>query len=104
VGLAAIVLFGLPHAYYNATVQGWSADQFAGYGQGAVMGLLSTTFCLANIVMALAGGVLALVDTRIVLVAGGAMAVLAALALRRWSGRAIDVPMGASADTAVEAR
>jgi MFS family permease len=104
VGLVAIVLFGLPHAYYNATVQGWSADQFAGYGQGAVMGLLSTTFCLANIVMALAGGVLALVDTRIVLVAGGAMAVLAALALRRWSGRAIDVPMGASADTAVEAR
>lgn len=44
VGLAAIVLFGLPHAYYNATVQGWAADQFAGYGQGAVMGLLSTTF------------------------------------------------------------
>ena len=87
VGLAAIVLFGLPHAYYNATVQGWAADQFAGYGQGAVMSLLSTTFCLANIVMALAGGVMAIVDTRIVLVAGGAMAVWAALAMRGWSGR-----------------
>jgi DHA1 family tetracycline resistance protein-like MFS transporter len=89
VGLAAIVLFGLPHAYYNATVQGWAADQFAGYGQGAVMGLLSTTFCLANIVMALVGGVLALVDTRIVLVAGGAMAVWASLALRSWSTRGV---------------
>jgi hypothetical protein len=61
--------------------------------------------------MALAGGILALVDTRIVLVAGGAMAVWAALALRRWSGRAIEVPMGAtgatasaSADASVEAR
>ena len=91
VGLAAIVLFGLPHAYYNATVQGWAADQFAGYGQGAVMGLLSTTFCLANIVMALAGGVLALADTRIVLVVGGALALWAALAMRNWSRRAVEV-------------
>jgi DHA1 family tetracycline resistance protein-like MFS transporter len=100
VGLAAIVLFGLPHAYYNATVQGWAADQFAGYGQGAVMGLLSTTFCLANIVMALAGGLLALVDTRIVLVVGGSMAVGAALAMRNWSARAV----GMRADAARELR
>jgi MFS family permease len=100
VGLAAIVLFGLPHAYYNATVQGWAADQFASHGQGAVMGLLSTTFCLANIVMALAGGLLALVDTRIVLVVGGAMAVAAALAMRSWSARAV----GIRADTTRELR
>ncbi|KQQ97454.1 MFS transporter [Massilia sp. Leaf139] len=85
VGLAAIVLFGLPHAFYNATIQGWAADRFAEHGQGAVMGLLSTTFCLANIVMALAGGILALFDTRIVLIVGGIFAVGAALALRRWS-------------------
>jgi len=89
VGLAAIVLFGLPHAYYNATLQGWSADQFAAHGQGAVMGLLSTTFCLANIVMALVGGVLTLVDTRLVLIVGGLLAAWAALALRQWSGRTL---------------
>jgi len=89
VGLVGIVLFGLPHAYYNATLQGWSADQFAAHGQGAVMGLLSTTFCLANIVMALAGGVLTLVDTRLVLIVGGLLAAWAALALRQWSGRTI---------------
>jgi len=88
VGLAAIVVFGLPHAYYNATLQGWSADQFAAHGQGAVMGLLSTTFCLANIVMALVGGVLTLVDTRLVLIVGGLLAAGAALALRNWSTRA----------------
>ncbi|WP_308621563.1 MFS transporter [Massilia sp. Se16.2.3] len=35
IGLVAIVLFGLPHAYYNATIRGWAADQFAAYGQGA---------------------------------------------------------------------
>ena len=87
VGLVAIVLFGLPHAYYNATVQGWAAERFAGFGQGAVMGLLSATFCLANIVMALAGGILALVDTRIVLVVGGAMAAWAAVAMRSASAR-----------------
>jgi MFS family permease len=98
VGLVAIVLFGLPHAYYNATVQGWAAEQFAGHGQGAVMGLLSTTFCLANIVMALAGGLLALIDTRIVLVVGGAMAVAAALAMRNWSTR----PAGMRPDAAKE--
>ncbi|MCC2959443.1 MFS transporter [Massilia sp. IC2-278] len=95
VGLVGIVLFGLPHAYYNATLQGWSADQFAAHGQGAVMGLLSTTFCLANIVMALAGGVLTLVDTRLVLIVGGLLAAWAALALRQWSGRRLELTVEA---------
>ncbi len=95
IGLAAILLFGLPHAYYNATLQGWSADQFAAHGQGAVMGLLSTTFCLANIVMALAGGVLTLFDTRLVLVVGGLLAAWAALAMRNWSSRVIPVSVEA---------
>ena len=100
IGLVAIVLFGLPHAYYNATMQGWAADQFAAHGQGAVMGLLSTIFCLANIVMALAGGVLTLVDTRLVLIVGGLLAAWAALAMRNWSGRAVE----AAAELKVEAK
>ena len=92
VGIAAILLFGLPHAYYNATVQAWAADQFADHGQGAVMGLLSTTFCLANIVMALAGGVLSLFDSRIVLLVGGGLSIWAALAMRSWSTRSVEAP------------
>lgn len=88
VGMAAIILFGLPHAFYNATLQAWAAEQFAGHGQGAVMGLLSTTFCLAQILMALGGGLLALLDTRLVLVAGGLLAGWAALSMRRWSRQA----------------
>ncbi len=77
-GLAGIVLFGIPNAFYNAVVQHWAAGRFGAHGQGAVMGLLSTTFCVANILMALAGSVLTLFDTRLVLALG---ALLAA-----WSG------------------
>ena len=84
VGIAGIVLFGVPHAFYNTALQSWSADAFAAHGQGAVMALLSTTFCIANILMALAGGLLSLVDTRLVLVLGGLLAVWASFALRRW--------------------
>jgi MFS family permease len=85
IGLAGIMLFGLPHACYNAVIQVWAADRFGGHGQGAVMGLLSTTFCLANILMAAAGAVLTLVDTRLVLVAGALLTAWAALKMRNWS-------------------
>lgn len=84
VGMAGIVLFGLPHAFYNAVVQGWMAERFSAHGQGSVMGLLSTTFCLANIVMALAGSVLTLVDTRLVLVLGAMLTAFAAWRMRAW--------------------
>jgi predicted MFS family arabinose efflux permease len=85
IGLAGIMLFGLPHACYNAVIQVWASDQFGGHGQGAVMGLLSTTFCLANILMAAAGAVLTLFDTRLVLVAGALMTAWAAFRMQRWS-------------------
>ena len=83
-GLAAIVLFGIPNAYYNATVPAWCAERFGGLGQGAVMGLLSTTFCLANILMALAGSVLTLIDTRLILLLGALLAAWSAWRLQGW--------------------
>ncbi|QJE02375.1 MFS transporter [Massilia forsythiae] len=86
IGIAGIMAFGLPHAFYNAVVQAWAADRFgAGHGQGAVMGLLSTTFCLANILMAAAGAVLTLFDTRLVLVLGALLTAWAATRMRAWS-------------------
>ncbi|MFL6674333.1 MAG: MFS transporter [Massilia sp.] len=94
VGLAAIVLFGLPHAFYNGVVQGWAAERFGGHGQGAVMGLLSTTFCFANIVMALVGALLTLFDTRLILLLGAVLSGWSALRMRRWGARAA-VPAGA---------
>lgn len=84
VGMVGIVLFGLPNSFYNAVVQNWAADRFGAHGQGAVMGLLSTTFCLANILMALAGAVLTLIDTRLVLLLGAALSAAAAWHLQAW--------------------
>jgi MFS family permease len=84
VGMVGIVLFGLPNSFYNAVVQNWASDRFGAHGQGAVMGLLSTTFCLANILMALAGAVLTLIDTRLVLLLGAALSAAAAWQLQAW--------------------
>jgi DHA1 family tetracycline resistance protein-like MFS transporter len=87
VGLMAIVLFGIPNAFYNAVVPAWCAERFGSHGQGAVMGLLSTTFCLANIIMALAGAVLTLFDTRLVLMLGACLATWAGWRLQGWRVR-----------------
>jgi len=84
VGIAAIVLFGIPNALYNTVLQGWCAERFSAHGQGAVMGLLSTTFCIANIVVALGGSLLILVDTRLVLVAGALCAAWSAWRMHGW--------------------
>jgi DHA1 family tetracycline resistance protein-like MFS transporter len=85
IGMGAIILFGIPNAFYNAIMPGWCAERFGSYGQGAVMGLLSTIFCLANILMALAGSVLTLVDTRLVLLLGALLSAWAGWRLRGWS-------------------
>ncbi|MFZ4874495.1 MFS transporter [Janthinobacterium sp. Mn2066] len=84
VGIAAIVLFGIPNALYNTVIQGWCAERFSAHGQGAVMGLLATTFCIANIVVALTGSVLILIDTRLILVAGACSGAWAAWRLNAW--------------------
>jgi predicted MFS family arabinose efflux permease len=89
IGMAGIVLFGLPHAFYNATIQGWAADRFGEHGQGSVMGLLSTTFCFANIVMALGGAVLTLLDTRLILLVGAILSAWAAFRMRAWRWKSL---------------
>jgi MFS transporter, DHA1 family, tetracycline resistance protein len=84
IGMMAIVLFGVPNAFYNGIIPAWCAERFGAHGQGAVMGLLSTTFCIANIVMALAGAVLTLLDTRLVLMLGALLAAWAGWRLQGW--------------------
>jgi DHA1 family tetracycline resistance protein-like MFS transporter len=83
-GLVAIILFGFPNAFYNALLPSWCADRFGHHGQGAVMGLISTTFCLANIIMAIIGSVLTLIDTRLILILGAAMSTWAAWRIGHW--------------------
>lgn len=84
IGMAAIVLFGIPNAFYNAIIPNWCADRFGIYGQGAVMGLISTTFCLANILMAVAGAMLILIDTRLILLLGAALTTWSGWRLQGW--------------------
>jgi MFS family permease len=84
IGIVAIVLFGIPNAFYNGIIPAWCAERFGAHGQGAVMGLLSTTFCLANIVMGLAGTVLTIFDTRWILMLGALLAAWAGWRLQGW--------------------
>lgn len=85
IGLIAIVAFGIPNAVYNAVMPAWCAERFGSLGQGSVMGLLSTIFCLANILMALAGAVLTLIDTRLILLLGAGLTASAAWRLGNWN-------------------
>ncbi|MES2299552.1 MAG: MFS transporter [Pseudomonadota bacterium] len=94
-GLGAIVLFGIPNAYYNAIVPSWCAERFGQHGHGAVMGLISTTFCLANIVMAILGAALTLLDTRLILLLGAALSAYGA-----WRIDQADIRSGALAQGA----
>jgi MFS family permease len=83
-GLLAIIAAGLPISFYNALVQSEVARRFgAQHGQGAVMGLVSTVFCVSNIIASLLGSALAILDTRAIIGAGAALSALAAIGLAR---------------------
>lgn len=86
-GLVAIAALGLPLAVYNAFMPAWVSSRFAAYGQGRVMGLLTTIFCVGNVIVALAGGVLSLWNVRAVMALGAVCAGGAALALWQWARR-----------------
>lgn len=92
VGLAAIILFGIPNSFYNALLPSWCAERFGHYGQGAVMGLISTTFCLANIIMALLGSLLTLIDTRLILLLGAVFSSWAAWRIGHWQREFAQIP------------
>jgi len=70
---------GLPPALYNAVVPAWVSERFAAHGQGRAMGLLSTVFCVANVIVALAGGWIALISVRWIMALGGVACIAAAL-------------------------
>ena len=82
-GLVVIVALGLPIALYSAVMPAWMSERFAVHGQGRVMGLLSTIFCVANVAVALGGGWVALLSTRWIMGLGGLAGVVAALLMLR---------------------
>ena len=86
-GLAAIVALGVPTALYNAVLPAWMSERFAAHGQGRVMGLLSTIFCVANVAVALAGGWIALLSTRWIMGLGGLACIGASFLMLRYARR-----------------
>jgi predicted MFS family arabinose efflux permease len=82
-GIFVIMAMGVPSAMYNAVMPAWMSERFAEHGQGRIMGLLSTIFCVSNVVVALAGGWIALLSTRWIMALGGAAAVVSALLMLR---------------------
>uniref|UniRef100_UPI00097BE81B MFS transporter n=1 Tax=Pelomonas sp. KK5 TaxID=1855730 RepID=UPI00097BE81B len=82
-GPVCIIGAGAAQSLYNAVLPAWMSERFAEHGQGRVMGLLTTTFCLANVAIALIGSGLALFSVRAVMGVGGAVCVVAALGLMR---------------------
>ncbi|HJV70018.1 MFS transporter [Ideonella sp.] len=86
-GLVTIVALGVPLAVYNAFMPAWVSSRFARHGQGRVMGLLTTIFCFANVLVALAGGLLSLWSVRGVMALGALCAGTAGWALWHWARR-----------------
>jgi len=82
-GIFVIMAMGFPTAMYNAVMPAWMSERFAEHGQGRVMGLLSTIFCVSNVVVALAGGWIALLSTRWIMAFGGVAGGVAALLMLR---------------------
>lgn len=82
-GLAAILLMGVPIALYNAVLPTHLAARYMHLGQGRVMGMMTTWFCIANVVISLVGGVLGWLDVRWTMALGAAFCLLAAWWLRR---------------------
>ncbi|MDC7701983.1 MFS transporter [Vogesella indigofera] len=96
-GVVLVVLLGLPLAIYNAVLPSWCAERFEHHGQGSVMGLLSTIFCISNVLIAVIGGLLTLLDTRLTLALGAVMCVLAVVRLNRLIRQAARMPQLAGA-------
>ena len=82
-GIFVIMAMGFPTAMYNAVMPAWMSERFAEHGQGRIMGLLSTIFCVANVAVALTGGWVALLSTRWMMAFGGVAAVMSALLMLR---------------------
>ncbi|BFM12452.1 MFS transporter [Simiduia litorea] len=58
--LVLFTLMGATIALENGIFPAFMSGTYGHYGQGRIMGLLTTNFCLANVIMALAGAFLAL--------------------------------------------
>lgn len=68
-----VALMGIANALYNGLLPVFISDTFSQQNQGRLLGLLSSTFCLANMLFALLGGVISLLGAQWSIFAGGIM-------------------------------
>jgi len=77
---ATFVLFALVGgtiAMTNGMVPSYLSHQFGHLGQGKVMGLQTSTFCITNVIIAVVGGPLSVIDSKWVLLLGAVLVALA---------------------------
>ncbi len=82
-----LVLCGVPNAMFSAWFQVYCTEHFGGLGLGRVMGLLTLLMCTGNVIIALAGGVIALLGASWILWTGALFIALAGLMLVREEQR-----------------
>lgn len=85
---ASFVMFaviGGTIALTNGMVPSYLSHQFGHLGQGKVMGLQTTTFCITNVIIATIGGPLSIIDSIWILLLGAVLVLLAVISL--WRNR-----------------
>lgn len=85
-----LVLCGVPNAMFSAWFQVYCTEHFGALGLGRVMGLLTLLMCTGNVLIALAGGVIALLGASWILWTGAVFIALAGLMLVREERRQPD--------------
>jgi DHA1 family tetracycline resistance protein-like MFS transporter len=73
-------------AMTNGMVPSYLSNYFGHLGQGKVMGLQTSTFCITNVIIAVVGGFLSILDAKWVLLIGATLVLLAVISL--WQVRA----------------
>jgi MFS family permease len=84
IGMVGLVVFGIPNAFYNAVLPVYCSERFEKHGQGAVMGLISAIFCVSNVLVALIGAGVTLIDTRLIVLLGAAATAWSAWRVAHW--------------------
>lgn len=87
VAWVCLVLCGIPNAMFSAWFQVYCTEQFGDLGLGRVMGLLTLLMCTGNVIIALAGGVIALLGASWILWTGALFIGVAAWTLRQEQQR-----------------
>ncbi len=80
----AFLACGATVALANGVFPAYMANRFEEHGLGRVQGLLTTNFCVANVIAALLGSAIALAGVGWALATGGVLILLASLWLWNW--------------------